>query len=227
MVHRLEWRRVSITTEHYLKLWSTQIITATLHYDAKPKGFKKSLRNAVFGDNGEAMAANPFYSVRPHWATWMSESWRDARRRLTCKNLDGISTWLSWAERLAIGTTQAGTPRSGLLSGVSLQAELLLKILVWAKFYSREHCGYSFESIREVLPVALGSVSTVSIHRYYCHSMRILNADSNGLSYGTEEFVEKVYKGRRQVVGRTKWWVVWGYVCVISINYSATNSYFG
>ena len=74
-----------------------------------------------------------------------------------------------------------------------------------AKFYSREHCGYSFESLREVLPAALDSVSIVSIYRYYCHSMRILNAYSNGLSYGTKEFVDKVYKGHRQVVDKTKW----------------------
>ena len=33
-----------------------------------------------------------------------------------------------------------------------------------AKFYSCEHRGYSFESLREVLPVALGSVWTV-VHR--------------------------------------------------------------
>ena len=74
-----------------------------------------------------------------------------------------------------------------------------------ARFYSREHCGYSFESLREVLPAALDSVSTVPIYRYYCHSMRILNAYSNGLSYGTKEFVDKVYKSHRQVVDNTKW----------------------
>ena len=74
-----------------------------------------------------------------------------------------------------------------------------------AKFYSREHCGYSFESLREVLPAALDSVSTVSMYYYYPHSMRILNAYSNGLSYGTMEFVDKVYKGHRQVVDKTKW----------------------
>ena len=74
-----------------------------------------------------------------------------------------------------------------------------------AKFYSREHCGYSFERLREVLPAALDSVSTVSMYRYYPHSMRIHNAYSNGLSYGTKEFVDKVYKGHRQVVDKTKW----------------------
>ena len=33
------------------------------------KGLKKSLRNVVFSDSGEAMVADSFYNIRLHWAT--------------------------------------------------------------------------------------------------------------------------------------------------------------
>ena len=59
--------------------------------------------------------------------------------------------------------------------------------------------SYTFKSIREVLPVALDSVSTTSIHRYYYHSIRIPKANSSGLSYGMKELLKRVIKTIRKI----------------------------
>jgi hypothetical protein len=74
-----------------------------------------------------------------------------------------------------------------------------------AKWYSRENCSYSFEGLRATVPKALDSVSTASIHRYYKLCERTIEAYAAGMSYGTEEFAERVYKGHRQVVDKSKW----------------------
>jgi len=74
-----------------------------------------------------------------------------------------------------------------------------------AKFYARENCGYSFNKLRETVPAALDSVSSASINRYYHHCMRIMAAYRDRFSYGTKEFTERIYKGHRQIVDRSKW----------------------
>jgi hypothetical protein len=74
-----------------------------------------------------------------------------------------------------------------------------------AKCYAREHCEYSLEGLRKVLPAALNSVSTASINRHYHYCMRVLEAYAEGFVYGTKAFTDCVYKGHRQVVDKTKW----------------------
>jgi hypothetical protein len=53
--------------------------------------------------------------------------------------------------------------------------------------------------------VKLDSVSTVAINRYYNHCKRVIEAYAEGEKYGTQEFTERVYKGHRQVVDKSKW----------------------
>lgn len=74
-----------------------------------------------------------------------------------------------------------------------------------AKWYTRENCEYSFEGLRRILPQALDSVSSTSINRYYRHCQRVIEAYADGLGYGTKGFTERVYKGHRQVVDKSKW----------------------
>lgn len=74
-----------------------------------------------------------------------------------------------------------------------------------AKFYTRENCQYSLEGLREVLPVAIQSVSSAAINRYYNHCARTIDAYASGCNYGTKTFKDHVYKGHRQVVDKSKW----------------------
>ena len=78
--------------------------------------------------------------------------------------------------------------------------------LAWARRWCarRLACGMPAAERGEVLPVALDSVSTASIHRHYCHRMRILKGYSKNLSYGTTGFVEKFYEGQL-VDHKTQW----------------------
>ena len=74
-----------------------------------------------------------------------------------------------------------------------------------AKFYSREHRGYSFKSLRKVLPTALDSVSTVPnislLLPQYAYSQCI----QQWPIIWYKGVCGKVYKGHRQVVDGTKW----------------------
>jgi hypothetical protein len=74
-----------------------------------------------------------------------------------------------------------------------------------AKWYARENCEYTFDGLRRVLPEALDSVSSASINRYFHHCKRVIEAYGAGEAYGTKEFTERVYKGHRQVVDKSKW----------------------
>ncbi|RPA79486.1 hypothetical protein BJ508DRAFT_211097 [Ascobolus immersus RN42] len=74
------------------------------------------------------------------------------------------------------------------------------------KHYARNNCKYDLRGLRETIPHALDSVSTASIHRYYMHCMHILDAYRDPtLRYGSQEFTERVYKGHRAVVDKTKY----------------------
>jgi hypothetical protein len=73
------------------------------------------------------------------------------------------------------------------------------------KHYTRENCSYTFQGLREILPSALASVPSATINRYYHHCMRTLEAYASGLDYGTQAFNNRVYKGHRQVVDKSKW----------------------
>jgi len=74
-----------------------------------------------------------------------------------------------------------------------------------AKYYAWENCQYSLEGRRETIPLALDSVSTSTIHRYFLACMRIVEAYRVGLHYGTAEFRERVYKSHRRVEDKSKW----------------------
>jgi hypothetical protein len=72
-----------------------------------------------------------------------------------------------------------------------------------AKWYLRENTF--FRRIKGDVSKSLDCVSTSSIHRYYKRCERTIEAYSDGTTYGTEEFTERVYKGHRQVVDKSKW----------------------
>lgn len=76
-----------------------------------------------------------------------------------------------------------------------------------AKFHTRENCSYDLISLRQTLPEALKMLPRASILKFYGHCDRIIEAyaDPQRFSYGTKEFQERVYKGHRQVVDKTKW----------------------
>ncbi|KAF8462829.1 hypothetical protein BDZ91DRAFT_683227, partial [Kalaharituber pfeilii] len=65
-------------------------------------------------------------------------------------------------------------------------------------------CSYSFDGLRDTLPLALHSVSSASINRFYYHCLRTIDAYNEGLTYGTKEFYSHIYKGHRQVPDKTK-----------------------
>ena len=73
------------------------------------------------------------------------------------------------------------------------------------KWYARENCQYTLDGLRETVPAALNSVSSVTIHRHYLHCMRIINAYGSGEIYGTKEFKERVYGAHRQIADKSKW----------------------
>ena len=74
-----------------------------------------------------------------------------------------------------------------------------------AKYYACENCSYSLNGLRALLPAALDSVTTPSIHRYFLGCMRVLGGYQRGLQYGTKEFHEAVYKSHRRVEDDSKW----------------------
>ncbi|RPB11554.1 hypothetical protein P167DRAFT_489137, partial [Morchella conica CCBAS932] len=73
------------------------------------------------------------------------------------------------------------------------------------KYYPRENCQYSLEGLRETIPAALNSVTSISINKYYLYCMRILDTYQAGFTYGIMEFKERVYRNHRQVVDKSKW----------------------
>ena len=74
-----------------------------------------------------------------------------------------------------------------------------------AKWYTRENCEYSLEGIRKTVPLAVHSISSASINRYFHRRMRVLKAYEDGLMYGTVEFKQTVYDSHRRIVDKTKW----------------------
>jgi hypothetical protein len=73
-----------------------------------------------------------------------------------------------------------------------------------AKKYARDNCGFSIDALRETVPKAVGSASAELIYKYYKKGMRILQAYKDGISYGMDEFVEKVYRSHRRTTEAAK-----------------------
>ena len=60
------------------------------------------------------------------------------------------------------------------------------------------------EGLRKIVPAALDSVSAIIINRHYNHCARVIDAYTDEFKYGIKDFTARVYKGHRQVVGKTK-----------------------
>ena len=63
-----------------------------------------------------------------------------------------------------------------------------------AKWYTREHCDYSFKGLRQTVLKALASVEQKTICGFFNRSMRILEAYRDVIQYGCAEFKNRVYK---------------------------------
>ena len=74
-----------------------------------------------------------------------------------------------------------------------------------AKYYTRENCGYTLADLRLTIPEAFRSVSYSSIHKYYLHCVRTIEAYKEGLAYGTAAFAQRMQKNHRQVSDSSKW----------------------
>jgi hypothetical protein len=70
-------------------------------------------------------------------------------------------------------------------------------------YFARRIVTWEEDWLRDTL--ALDSVTTAAINRYYNRCARVIEAYTEGFNYGTKEFTERVYKGHRQVVDKTKW----------------------
>ena len=69
-----------------------------------------------------------------------------------------------------------------------------------AKRYSRLHCNYSFEHLKEVVPRALDSISLTKIRRFSRRSARYISAYELGLSGKAAVFAVKWYRSYRRVL---------------------------
>jgi hypothetical protein len=66
-------------------------------------------------------------------------------------------------------------------------------------FYTRAHCDYTLEGLRETLPHALASVSLCEIRRQYEHVWRYMKAYSTELSLSQVEWAMRKYTLHRRV----------------------------
>ena len=57
-----------------------------------------------------------------------------------------------------------------------------------AKWYCRENCEYTFDSLRTTVPEALASVRNSSILGFWNKVYRVIDAYRAGMAYGTEAF---------------------------------------
>lgn len=67
------------------------------------------------------------------------------------------------------------------------------------KKFLKDNCGYSIEILGETVPNIEASVYSILIGKYFCKSIYILRAYIDCITYGTEEFVNTVYKSHRRV----------------------------
>ena len=74
-----------------------------------------------------------------------------------------------------------------------------------AKYYTRENCLYTIESLRTTIPAAFRSITSASINKFYHHCVRAIEAYAGGFTYGTKSFQDQVHKNHRQVPDPSKW----------------------
>ena len=67
------------------------------------------------------------------------------------------------------------------------------------KYYSREHCTYSFQGLKKVVPEAIASVSTDTIYRYFERCDRTIQAYAAGATYETKAYTDRSYTSHRQI----------------------------
>lgn len=73
------------------------------------------------------------------------------------------------------------------------------------KRYTRDRCSYSFQDLRQILPRALASVPTHTIHRYHMHCERTIDAYISGNKYGTKQFTESIRNYHRSITDTTRY----------------------
>lgn len=68
-----------------------------------------------------------------------------------------------------------------------------------AKRYARENCEYNIEGLRVNIPLALKSVSSLLIQKFFFRTLRMIEAYGSNYRYGSEEYEVVVYKSHRRV----------------------------
>lgn len=68
-----------------------------------------------------------------------------------------------------------------------------------SKRYARENCEYTLEGLRENVPLALLSVPSLLIQKFFLRTMRMVEAYLGDCQYGSKEYEEIVYKSHRRV----------------------------
>ena len=71
-----------------------------------------------------------------------------------------------------------------------------------AKWYCRENCEYTFDSLRTTVPEALASVRNSSILGFWNKVYRVIDASRAGMAYGTKN---RIHNSHRRIEDRSKW----------------------
>ena len=91
-----------------------------------------------------------------------------------------------------------------MLFDPTFHCELNFLEYIWeaAKRYIREHCEYSFPSLKRLVPEAINQIPDQLIWKYARRTNRIINAYETGAVYGSEQYksiVSTKYKSHYRV----------------------------